>query len=280
MTKRRNPSKPPRRYWTAAELKRVAKLYPDHPTKEIAKEIGRTVLSTYQAAQKLGLTKTAEFRKSYCFQKGSQIGAQSRFVKGQTPANKGLRRPGYSAGRGRMQETQFKKGVRSGIAAKNWKPIGTIVTDDEGYLRIKVREYVYGKEHSGMGNTKVWPMYNRYLWEKHKGPIPPKHLVKFIDGNRANCVIENLELISKADNARRNAMWNRYPPELSSAIMLNGALKRKIRSKANGKEQDQRPEGSPVRDARSVEGQRPADGPGPRENDQRRRTDHHQRRQG
>jgi hypothetical protein len=143
------------------------------------------------------------------------------------PANKGLRRPGWHAGR--MQETQFKKGDRSGIAAKNWRPIGTILPDAEGYLRIKVREAVHGKEPTGFGNTKVWPLYGRYVWEQHKGPIPPKHLVLFKDGDRSRCVIENLELLSMADNARRNSMWNRLPPELARVIQLNGALKRQIR---------------------------------------------------
>lgn len=256
MTRRRNPG-PPRRYWSPSDIKILTKLYPERPTAEVAKTLKRGLAGTYGMAKKLGLQKSAAFNNSDLsgrLHKGSaQRGERTRFVKGQIPPNKGLRRPGYSVGRGRMQETQFKKGERSGIAAENWKPIGTILTDDEGYLRIKVREYVYGKEASGTGNTKVWPMYNRYLWEQHKGPIPPKHLVVFKDGNRANCVIENLELLSMADNARRNCMWAQLPRELAEVIQLNGALKRKLRS-IDGKEQDQRPAGSSVRNARSAEG--------------------------
>ncbi len=86
----------------------------------------------------------------------------------------------------------------------------------------------------------MWPLYNRYLWEQHKGPIPPKHIVIFKDGNRANCVIENLELISKADNARRNVMWAKYPRELAEAIQLAGCLKRKIGRMQNGEKQTER----------------------------------------
>jgi len=40
------------------------------------------------------------------------------------PANKGLRRPGYSVGRGRMQSTQFKKGQKP-RHAKARMPAGT-----------------------------------------------------------------------------------------------------------------------------------------------------------
>jgi hypothetical protein len=134
-----------------------------------------------------------------------------------------------------MKETQFRKGNRTGIAARNWKPVGTILPDSEGYLRIKVREAQHGKEATGFGNTKVWPLYGRYIWEQHKGPIPPKHLVIFKDRNRANCAIENLELMSMADNGRRNVMWAKFPRELAEAIQLNGALKRKVGRMQNGK---------------------------------------------
>ena len=50
--------------------------------------------------------------------------------------------------------------------------------------------------------TKVWPLYNRWLWEQNKGPIPPGHLVVFTDGNRRHCVIDNLALLQMADNCQ------------------------------------------------------------------------------
>ncbi len=238
----RSKEKLPRRFWSGGDLARLAKLYPDRPTIEIAKLIDRSLAATYAMANKLGVEKSEEYihsEESGCrIQKGSGIGATQRFLKGHIPANKGLRRPGYSAGR--MKETQFKKGCRTGIAARNWRPVGTILTDTDGYQRIKVREARHGKEATGFGNVGVWPLYNRYLWEQHKGPIPPKHIVIFKDGNRANCVIENLELISKADNARRNVMWAKYPRELAEAIQLAGCLKRKIGRMQNGEKQTER----------------------------------------
>jgi HNH endonuclease len=233
MTKSRHILKP-RRYWSQGELETLRKLYPSRPTAEIAKQLGRSARGVYVAALKNGLRKLPEYLKTIGIQKGSGIGSQYRFGKGHVPANKGTRRPGFSPGR--MKETQFKKGQRSGKAALNWKPVGTILKDPEGYLRIKVREAVHKKEPTGFGNSKVWQMYNRWLWEKHKGPIPPKHLVIFKDGRRENCVIKNLKLLSMANNARRNTIWRRYPRELAEAIQLGGALKRKIRRLQNGKE--------------------------------------------
>jgi hypothetical protein len=70
------------------------------------------------------------------------------------------------------------------------------------------------------------------------GPIPPSHAIAFRDGDRSNCAIENLEMVSRAELARRNVMWNRYPKELCLAIQLRGALKRRIRRMSRAEEQN------------------------------------------
>jgi hypothetical protein len=232
-----------RKFWSDDDRNRLAELYPLRPSSEVAKTLGRSVSSVYGMASKMALLKSPAFlesEESGRLHKGETRAGTERtqFHKGHMPANKGLRRPGWHAGR--MRETQFKKGERSGVAARNWRPIGTILPDAEGYLRIKVREAVYGKEPTEFGNVRVWPLYNRHLWEQKHGPIPPRHLVVFKDGDRGNCVIGNLDLLSMADNARRNGMWQSMPRELAEVIQLNGALKRKLRM-ANGKEQDNRP---------------------------------------
>jgi hypothetical protein len=228
--------------WTQSEMDYVRQHYPHKPTRELAAELGRSVGSIYRLAAKLGIHKTPEFEASPA--SGRLKPGQTRpgmvatqFRPGQIPSNKGLRRPGYAPGR--MSQTQFRAGNRTGQAALNWKPIGTILPDADGYLRIKVRDAVHGKEATGFGNTKVWPLLHRHTWIQHHGPIPDKHIVTLKDGDRSNCAIENLELISMADNARRNCMWNKYPRELAEVIQLGGALKRKLRN-LDAKEQDLR----------------------------------------
>ena len=220
-----------RRPWTREDLSRLRELYPVRPTREVAAILRRTVPSTYNAAHNLGLSKTGEFLASAEFgrlRKGeSRPGSvATQFRRGNVPANKGLRLPGWAPGR--MSQTQFKHGQRTGIAARNWKPIGTILPDSDGYLRIKVREAVHGAEATGYGNQRVWPFLSRHTWEQHHGPIPPGHVVVFKDGKRANCSIENLECISRGELACRNKMWGRFPQALAEAIQLNGVLKRKI----------------------------------------------------
>lgn len=228
-----------RHIWTNDEVQLLREKYPHRPTAEIAKRLGLRIHCVYRKAAQLGLHKTPEFRaskESGIFYPGHTRGKQTQFKKGGVPANKGLRRPGWH--RGRMRQTQFRKGERSGTAAKNWKPIGTILKDHEGYLRIKVREFKYGKEPSGFGNADVWPQLHRHRWTEANGPIPAGHVIAFKDGNRENCALENLELISRGELARRNRMWNRLPRPLAEAIQLNGALKRRIRRAKNGEEQD------------------------------------------
>lgn len=218
--------------WTKAELERLQALYPNQPTRKLAKLFGRTESSLNGTARKLRLRKTEEYLLSpeACrLRRGEpRPGVATQFQKDHVPANKGLRRPGWSAGR--MKETQFVKGQRTGKAAENWKPVGTILADTEGYLRIKIREAVHGSEATGFGNVDVWPLLQRHVWKEHHGAIPKGHVIAFKNGDRQNCAIENLECISRGDLAKRNAMWNRYPRELVEAIMANGALKRKMRS--------------------------------------------------
>lgn len=70
------------------------------------------------------------------------------------------------------------------IANRNYPrrvPIGTIIDDGEGYLKIKT-----GKGSSG------WERYHRYVYEKEHGKIPKGHKIIFLDGDRRNYSIENM----------------------------------------------------------------------------------------
>jgi hypothetical protein len=147
-----------------------------------------------------------------------------RIQAGNVPFNKGIKRPGYAVGR--MAETQFKPDNRSGFAEKNWKPVGTIVADPEGFLRIKVRDRIHGLPKGW--DKSIWPLMHWREWEKHHGPIPTGHKVVFRDGNRAHCEINNLELITDAEMMRRNSI-HKLPDELTEVIRLNASLKRRLR---------------------------------------------------
>jgi hypothetical protein len=204
----------------------------------------------HRLAYKLGLRKTEEYLAGpdACrLRRGDNVGSAHRFKKGQIPHNKGLRRPGYSVGRGRMQTTQFKKGMRS----RNWLPIGTVRKDSYGYLRRKITEGVGGSR-----NTKVWEFVHRRVWEDAHGPIPKGHWIWWKDGDHANCALENLELLTDKEHMGRTTIHN-LPAPLKQVIQLTGALKRKIntkRKKENAKEQNVGPAEPSVRRARGAVG--------------------------
>jgi hypothetical protein len=167
--------------------------------------------------------------------RGDQVGAAFRFPKGHVPANKGLRRPGFAPGR--MKDTQFKRGERRGTAARNWRPIGTILPDADGYLRIKVREAAPGEAH-GFGNAGAWPQLHRHVWTEAHGLIPRGHAVAFKDGNKANCALDNLECLSRVALMARNTVHN-LPQPVARAVQLLGALNRQIRKRTQHAAQEQ-----------------------------------------
>lgn len=116
---------------------------------------------------------------------GLSTGNDGRFKKGHVPANKGTHPPT----RGRMAETQFKKGGRP----HNWRPVGSVFVRADGYAWRKIAEpNVTREEH-------------KCVWEEHNGPIPKGMNIIFLDGNRQNCSIENLALVSKRENVAMNA---------------------------------------------------------------------------
>lgn len=231
-----------KRLWNAADDRLLVARYPHEPTSKIARKLRRSATAVYARANLLGLSKSAEYLASpeACrLRRGNNPGIPFRFKKGRVPANKGLRRPGWSPGR--MKETQFKKGQRGGVAARNWRPIGTVLTDTDGYLRIKVREAQPGEAY-GFGNSRVWPQLHRHVWEAANGPVPKGHAITFRNDDKHDIRLDNLECITRRELMARNTVHN-LPKPLAETIQLLGALNRKIRrrTRANGQEQDRRP---------------------------------------
>lgn len=149
------------RRWSRADLARLRRFYPNLPARKLKCLFNRTASSLYGTAKKLGLSKSAEYLASpeACrLRRGDQVGAPYRFPPGHVPANKGLRRPGWFAGR--MRETQFKKGHRNeNHPTRAWKPIGTERVNCYGYLERKVTE-------EGRGGQR-WKAVHILLWVKH-----------------------------------------------------------------------------------------------------------------
>lgn len=194
----------------------MRKRYPHDPTPAIARALRRTIYSIYGRADKLELTKSATYlaSPSACrLRRGNNVGAAFRFQKGHVPANKGLRRPGWSAGR--MKETQFKKGYR-----QRWRPVGSTRLVD-GYVYRKV------SDTPNVSWTKNWKPDHVLAWTSAHGSIPAGHALAFKNGDRTDIRLDNLECISRRELMTRNSVHN-LPKPLAKTIQLLGALNHQI----------------------------------------------------
>lgn len=210
-----------KRIWTAREDALMMKRYPDESTTALAKDLERTLQAVFARAGLLGLSKRDAYLASPAacrLRRGDNVGAAYRFKKGQTPANKGLRRPGWSAGR--MKETQFKKGVRQ---VRLYKPIGTERISKDGYRERKVND--------DLPLQARWRAVHLLVWEAAHGPLPKGYAVAFKNRDKTDVRLENLELISRRELMMRNSIHH-LPPALKQTVQLLGALNRQIRRRS------------------------------------------------
>jgi hypothetical protein len=217
-----------RHCWSVAEDAELRRRYPDERAASIARDFGFTLSQVYQRAAKLGLHKSDAFMasdRSGRVQRGKQDPRMvaHQFKKGSVPANKGLRRPGWH--RGRMRETQFRKG-RPAHENANYVPIGTErVEPRDGYLIRKVTD------DRSLVPARRWVAVHRLVWEAVNGPIPKGHVVRFKPGMKttvaSEITLDKLDLVSQADNMRRNSIHN-YPAPLKEVVQLSGRLMRQI----------------------------------------------------
>ena len=176
--------------WTVRQIAYLKRHYADTDTRTIMEKVKKSEKSVYQMAAKLELHKSKEYL--------AEIGRRSsqnpnciacRFKKGHTPANKGKRDWQFRSPEAiaRVTMTQFKPGHQP----HNTKSVGYERINDDGYIMIKVEE------------GKKMVLKHRWVWEQAHGVIPRGYNIMFRDGNRLNCSLDNLELVSRAEAARR-----------------------------------------------------------------------------
>lgn len=210
--------------WSHEDEVKLISLYPDTPMPELIKAFQRPYWSIYNKAYQLGLKRSETYLASEhaCrLRRENNPGTGTRFQKGQTSWNKGI---SFHSG-GRSAETQFAPGTMP----HNHVPIGS-----ERITRDGIRQR---KTHDDGPPQRRWKSVHMILWEDLHGPVPPGHIVVFRDRNTANIEIDNLELITRAENMRRNTI-HRYPPELKSTIRQLGKLKKAISEASNEKQDD------------------------------------------
>jgi hypothetical protein len=200
-----------RSLWEPQEIEYLKANYADTYTSALCKHLDRSYSAICYQAYKLNLYKSGTFMDIELQKQANRIkidGKQFQFSKGQTPPNKGQKMS--SEVYEKVKYTMFKKGE----IPRNTKQEGYEMIDKEGYVKIKVQDKMAYK--------------HRVIWEQHNDKLNKGDVVRFKDGNKLNCTIENLELVSRSENMIKNTI-HRFPEEVKSTIKLLTKLKKKIK---------------------------------------------------
>ena len=134
------------------------------------------------------------------------------------------KRRGYPSIRAKALNLGLKADAETVKRNKNYVrrvPIGTIIDDGEGYLKIKT-----GNGSSG------WERLHRYIWENYNGPLPDGYKIFFLDGNKRNLRIDNLVAVPAEFHAIMNKLgWNKDDRDSAKAGLAWCALNKEIRDK-------------------------------------------------
>jgi len=168
-------------HWTPEEDQIIKDNMEELTDREISVLIGKTRSAVRNRRRKMGIYRTDEANlrhvRNGCFKKNHEPWNKGRHDLRMSPA------------------TEFKKGNQP--ANTKWDGAITIRNDNRGVPQKFVR----------IAKSK-WVYFHRYIWEMNYGPIPPKHVLRFRNGDCLDVRISNLELISMAENAIRNQNYD------------------------------------------------------------------------
>lgn len=154
---------------------------------------------------RFGENVTASQMRSYCAKYKWKNGICGQFKKGGKPWCTGL------AGTGLVKAPP--RAFKKGHTLKKREPIGYEYINHNGFTCVKIAEGRY-KQKQVM------------VYEQHKGPIPRGYRLRFIDNNKQNFDIDNLELVPIGVAIQTKLTDN---PQLNKAILLNEHIKWRIK---------------------------------------------------
>lgn len=204
--------------FTKKEDQYIIKHLPTSSIKKIAAELHRSGGYVSERAKELGLSSLIESNA-----------INSRLKPGTVPPNKGKKQVEYMSKEAieRTKATRFKKGQKPA----NTKPRDGVITIRQDHKDRNGKQYKWIRVALGK-----WVPYHQHRWEQKNGKLPNGMCLWFKDGNTMNCSLRNLELITRAENLRRNRVnFLILPPEVRTASTLIKKLNKKI----YGKEQTQ-----------------------------------------
>ena len=170
----------------------------------------------------MGLRKSDEFKISEMSGRITKLlikGAEFRFLKGQKPFNKGMKWSDYLTPE--QQQLSRNTTYKKGHLPHNTRADGDISLrrDKGGYDYLHIRT-----------SLAKWELLHVHNWKKAFGEIPAGYIVAFKTTDRANCEVENLELITRKESMLKNTIQH-YPEELRNTMKTLKKLKRQINGK-------------------------------------------------
>jgi len=180
-----------------------------------------------------GADMTRKQIKTFVHNRGIVSGRTGQFEKGQESWNLGKK--GYMG----ANVTSFKKG---GVPA-NRKPIGTERVDSkDGFILVKIAE-----ENPYTGAPTRYKHKHVHVWEQVHGKVPAGMVMAFRDGDKANCDLGNLMLLTRAELLVLNLHgYKEMADELRPTVLIMAKLevKAKIRTKPGRGRPPVRPQNS------------------------------------
>jgi hypothetical protein len=170
---------------------------------------------TAELNEAFGTSFTVGQIRSFTHNHRIRSGRTGRFEKGSHPWNTGTK------GLTHRNRTSFKKGnVPASI-----KPLGHERVDSkDGYILVKIAE-----TDPYTGFPTRYKLKHIVIWEQANGPVPKGMAVIFKDGDRTNCVLDNLALVSRAELLRLNQVgYAETPGELKPSVLALAKLETKM----------------------------------------------------
>ena len=189
---------------TVEQLQWIKDNCPNYSRVEITKKFNEVFSDNKEQSQIVALIKNNKMnsgRTGY-FEKGAPSWAAGKKGLGILKANSG----------------SFQKGR----VPHNWVPVCSERINGDGYHDVKMAE------------PNVWVCKHRLLWEEHNGPIPENHLIRFVDDDKANIVIDNLVLVNQSEHQYLTLNgYKQQPAELKETVLLVSRVQAKTRSLSN-----------------------------------------------
>ena len=194
----------------------IKKNHKGKSTIELSKEINKVFNMNTTADNIQNLKSRIKRKDGFIFEPARNDGC---IKKGNIPKNKGKSWDEYMSkeAQEKSRRTTFKKGN----IPPNHREIGEERISKDGYIEIKLKDGCLNKN---------WQLKHRYIYEQHYGSIPKGHKVIFLDGNKNNFNIDNLKLISDAEELIMNNNNLRYNKK---ELTETGYLIAKIINKGN-----------------------------------------------